>query len=328
MRDRYVVTWHDDSGKRRRHRLDAHTRKEAESAALDKIRQERAKADKKAPTVKGLWDRYREEKAGRPIAATMGFEWKAIGPYFGHLRPDQITTDICRSYVEHRREKGRKDGTIWTELGHVRIVLVWAQAHGLIHRAPPIERPKQPAPKDRWLNHAEITRLLAAECEPHNKLAIHLMLATAGRIGAILELTWDRVDLDRRQINLRVDSEGPRKGRAVVPINAGLLAALTQAQQLAITGHVIEFRGKPVKSIKKGFAVACKSAGLDDVTPHTLRHTAAVHMAAAGVPMEKIAQYLGHNSVETTRKVYARFAPDHLRDEADILDFTKIRVAK
>jgi hypothetical protein len=50
---------------------------------------------------------------------------------------------------------------------------------------------------------------------------------------------------------------------------------------------------------------------------HTLlRHTAAVLMAENGVPMSEISQYLGHNSTETTERVYARYSPDYLRKAA------------
>ena len=37
-------------------------------------------------------------------------------------------------------------------------------------------------------------------------------------------------------------------------------------------------------------------------------------MAEAGVPMTKIAQYLGHTDSRITERVYARFAPDYLRE--------------
>jgi integrase len=39
--------------------------------------------------------------------------------------------------------------------------------------------------------------------------------------------------------------------------------------------------------------------------------------------MQKVAQYLGHSSTSVTERVYGRFAPDHLQDEAKILDFTR-----
>ena len=66
-----------------------------------------------------------------------------------------------------------------------------------------------------------------------------------------------------------------------------------------------------MQSVKKGLAHAAKSAGLI-VTPHVLRHSAAVHMAEAGVPMDEIAQFLGHSDPSITRAVYARFSPDYL----------------
>lgn len=111
----------------------------------------------------------------------------------------------------------------------------------LIAEAPHIERPQKPAPKERYLTHAEIDRLLAAQAEPHVKLAILLMLTTAARVGAVLESTCDRIDLQRRQINPRVDAEGPRKGRAIVPINTSLRAALIAARESALSDYVVEW---------------------------------------------------------------------------------------
>lgn len=249
LNGRFVVSWWID-GSRRRHRLDARTAKDAEREALDVIRREAA-----APVgaiVKDLWDAYREEKDGRRVAVAMKHEWKAIGPHFGHLRPDQVTVATSRSYVASRRRTivrgkttGVHDGTIWTELGHLRTVLVWA----LGDEAPKIERPAKPAPKDRYLTRAEIEKLLDAPAALHVKTAIHLMLATGARIGAILDLTWERVDFERGQIDYRSDAVGPRKGRAVVPMNSGLRAALTVA---ALTDQVIEWAGSPAPTSRPG----------------------------------------------------------------------------
>ena len=70
----------------------------------------------------------------------------------------------------------------------------------------------------------EIRRLLDADRQPRIKQAILLMLTTARRVGAVPDLTWDRVDLGRGQVNLRGDMLGPRKGRAIIPLNARLRA--------------------------------------------------------------------------------------------------------
>jgi len=201
--------------------------------------------------------------------------------------------------------------------------MTWARNARLISFAPQVERPAKPAPKDRWLTRQEIDKLLAAPKAHHVQLAILLMLATAGRVSAILELTWDRVDFERGTIDLRTNETGPRKGRAIVPMNSGLRAALSAAEGAAMTDNVIEWAGEPIKRLRTGFTAAAKAAGVKGVTPHVLRHTAAVHLVANGVPMQKVSQYLGHSSIAVTERVYGRFAPDHLKAEAEILDFTK-----
>jgi len=153
------------------------------------------------------------------------------------------------------------------------------------------------------------------------------MLGTAGRVGAILDLEWDRVDFERGVINLRLPDSTTRKGRAVVPMNGMTRAALASAKEAALTDYVIEYGGGRVKNIRKGFHNACTRAGLDGVTIHTLRHSAAVHMVSAGVAMEKVSQYLGHSNVQITAHVYARYAPSHMQDAADVLNFTSIKNA-
>lgn len=320
LRGGFCVSWNED-GKRRRYQLEARSRKEAEAEALDLFNRHRCIAA--TPNVTDIWYAYCEQKAGRSITERMKYSGKPVLAHFGVYRPEQISTELCREYQRQRTALGRQPGTVWTELSHLRIALNWAVKQRLIEFAPAIERPTPPAPKERYLTHAEIDRLLATEMPPHIRLSIILMLSTAARVTAVLELTWDRVDLQRGQIDLRKDANGPRKGRAVVPINNGLRVALIEARQGALSDHVIEWAGGPAKSIKKAFSSVVDRAGLKDVTPHVLRHTCAVHMAEGGVPLAEISQYLGHSSTDITAKVYARYSPQHLLKAAEIVDFAR-----
>jgi site-specific recombinase XerD len=64
---------------------------------------------------------------------------------------------------------------------------------------------------------------------------------------------------------------------------------LAKARRAALSDHVIEWAGKPIKDVKKAFSRAVAKAGLgSDVTPHVLRHTAAVWMVEDGVPMPEV----------------------------------------
>lgn len=268
-----------------------------------------------------LWKAYTQETEGRSIVTTMGYTWKALEPFFGKRHGEMIMPAECQAYVNARRRQGRSDGSIHTELGHLRTVLVWAQKRRLIAHASDIPRPSKPPPKDRYLTRDEARKMLAAATLPHVRLAMHLMLATAARVSAVLELTWSRVDFDKRLIHLIDPAERQhKKGRATVPINDTLMGALQEARHGALSDYVVEWGGERVKSIKRSIESAARKAGLEDVSPHVFRHTAAVWMAEAGVPMSEISQYLGHSNMTITTRVYARYSPHHLRSAAAALE--------
>lgn len=320
LRGGFCVYWTED-GQRRRHQLKARTRKDAEAEAIDTYRRKRARHTSQ-PTVADIWADYARSLEGRPTGKTLQYTGKAVLEHFGHFRPNQLSHDLCKDFA---RSRTASQGTIHTELGHLQSAMNYGAKTGQIDRAPYIWRPEKPSPKERYLTHTEIAHLIDAASAPHIRLAIVLLLGTAGRVGAILDLEWNRVDFETGQINLRLPDAATRKGRAVVPMNGMTRAALTAAHEAALSDFVIEYAAGPVKSIRKGFANACERAGLHDVTIHTLRHTAAVHMVQAGIPMTKVSQYLGHSNSATTERVYARFAPDHLSDAAEVLNFTTIR---
>lgn len=317
LRKQFALTFYRD-GKRQRHSLgtdDASAAQELAPVLYAQLTRPRGR------TVQELWSAYCTDKAGKSIVTTMGYTWKALSRRFARRDGEDITKEECLAYIRDRQAQGKSDGTIHTELGHLRTVLVWAKKNRLIDHAPEIYRPRKPDPKDRHLTKQEAQRILAAAALPHVSLTIHLMLATAARISAILELTWDRVDFERRLIYL-IDPEQRhnRKGRATVPINDTLFAALQNAKRGALSPFVVEWGGERVKSVKKSISTAARVAGLDDVSPHVFRHTAAVWMAEAGISMTEIAQYLGHSNPSVTYKVYARYSPAHLRTAAAALE--------
>ena len=81
-----------------------------------------------------------------------------------------------------------------------------------------------------------------------------------------------------------------------------------------ITRHFVEFNGEAVTSVKTAFKRAVKLAGLPgNVSPHTLRHTAATWLMQAGADRWQAAGYLGM-SVEMLERVYGHHHPDHLQN--------------
>lgn len=266
-------------------------------------------------TASDIMAAYLADREGRPSHSRSKDAWKRLLPHFGHLRPGDIGRQACREYAAMRGRRA-KAGTIIKELSVLRAALRWHD------RNTPalIEMPRHPPPRDRYLTREEYRMLRDAAPSPHCRLFIIVAYSTAGRRGAVLELTWDRVDFARGQVQLATMDEHGNKGRALVPMSDSLRAALEEAQKAALTNYVIEYNGRRVRSVRTAFETACTKAGLEGVSPHTLRHTAAVHLAEGGCPMSEISQYLGHRDSRLTERVYARFSPGYLRHLAAVLE--------
>jgi integrase len=249
--------------------------------------------------------------------AVMRVSAATIVRLIGNLEPRMLT----RAAYCTARSAGASisAGSIRREVSVLRAALAWALREHWITGAPYVEMPPRPPPRDRWLARDDVARLIHSAQSPHIRLFIVLAFHTAARAGAILELTWDRVDFGRRLIHYdRPGRRATKKRRAVVPINTVALAELQAQHMVATTEHVIEFRGRPVASIKTGFIAACRRAGITDCSPHVLRHTATSHMVMAGVPLAEVARMLG-DSEAMVEKTYAKWSPDYLRRAADAL---------
>ena len=88
LRGGLCVYWTGPDGKRVRRKLEACTRKEAESEAIEVYRSATFSSRPQNPTIAQIWEAYREDLEGKPTAETMKWTGKAILPHFGHLRPD------------------------------------------------------------------------------------------------------------------------------------------------------------------------------------------------------------------------------------------------
>ncbi len=261
---------------------------------------------------------YMDDREAAGIASTQRQRdaWKAMRPFWADATPEAIDDDLCRRYAATRPVS---PATLRTELGQLAAALNHAQRNGVIAHAPKIWRPQAPERIERHLTRPQFKQFLDACRAPHVALYAILGVTTAARPSAILELTWDRVDLEAGMVNLNpVGRIQTAKRRPRVPLNDVAREALTKAYAARQSIWVVEHGAKQVASIKKGFLAASERSGLK-VTPYTLRHTAAVWMAEDGVPMAEIAQFLGHDDDRTTQRHYARFSPNFLRKAAGAL---------
>lgn len=317
-RGQWCVRFYDAQGKRQRQALHTQDRAEAEARYSLWLKQWKGKATTVTEVLQRYWDEHgKDTSSAKRTAISKAHIERALG----RRRAESLDRAVCHDYRDARLGAGVSPATVRTELTVLRAALHYCARVEYIDKAPFVWLPQAGNPRERYLTRDEARRLLDACTAPHIKLAILLGLYTGARCGAILGLRWQQVGFDTGFIDYRDPFlKGRRKGRAIVPIAESLKGPLEEARKAARTLYVIEYADQRVFNLQRGFGSAVERAGLEGVTFHTLRRTAAVWMAEGGVTMDEIAQILGHEDSRTTYRTYARFSPGHMRKAIAILD--------
>lgn len=170
--------------------------------------------------------------------------------------------------------------------------------------------------KERRLNVQEIAAFLDAIQTHHIWRYTMLALNTLARPDAITDLTWGKIDESGLIDFLPVGRRQNKKFRPTVP------ASPTLAGWLGKWGHehdhVITYKQLPIVNPKTAIKKTAATAGLDDVTPYTLRRTMARLLRAEGVPLADIGAMLGHKTPGfNTTEIYADADPNYLKTVTD-----------
>lgn len=155
---------------------------------------------------------------------------------------------------------------------------------------------------------------------------ILLGLYTGTRHATIVRLRWTESDdagwLDpERGIIYRAGrtEKQTRKRRAAARMPDRLLAHvrrwarldLAQGPQMA----VVRYKGRPITRQQRGWEAVLKAAKLTDVTPHTLKHTAATWLLRAGIDLWDVAG-LTSASTKTLEAIYGHHSPEFQKASA------------
>lgn len=246
---------------------------------------------------------------------------------FADHYPDRLLSSVTSDSIDKAlRGMCRSDGTYNRYRARISAVLTLSRVKlDLVRR-----RDADPGVRTH-LTHQQWEKLYA-ELPVHLKASALFAVSTGLRQANVLGLTWDRVDVARRQA--WVDSGDSKSGNAIsVPLNAGALAALSD-----VAGQhdvwCFTFRGKPYAEIKTAFQAACVRAGVGFITVdkgkkpgvhralykgftwHGLRHTWATWHVQNGTPLEVLQKLGGWSDLRMVMN-YAKFDPGFVARYAD-----------
>lgn len=176
----------------------------------------------------------------------------------------------------------------------------------------------------RFLNDEELERLdrvLIAFVEVgttsnYTIAAFRMLMYTGCRLGEILSLKWDDVNLKENYIHLK-DSKVGERG---IPLNEMAKDVLLELQKQENNQYVFcgDKKGTHLVNIHKTWQRVRNRAGLPDVRIHDLRHSFASFALKKGVDLYTVSKLLGHKNIATTTR-YAHLELEQLKKATNIV---------
>ena len=229
-------------------------------------------------------------------------------------------------------QKGLSAASVRKSLIIGKSALNWAWKRGEISQVPyiPLVKSPIPEPKGRPLEIEEVARLMELSRGHHVCVLIAFMIGTAARTAAVLDLSLDQIEVDRKLINLNPRGrEQTKKYRPTVRLPAQLEEYVVARKQDHSLEPLISYRGASVTSVKTAwnrFRSQSEIAG--NVQTYSFRHTIARWLRMQGVPAWEVAAQLGHKTPEySTTEIYAPYDPAHLSKAVAAIDDFLYQVA-
>jgi integrase len=273
---------------------------------------------------------------------------KHLSPVLGSMALDRIRPSDVEALIITKRAAGLAPSTVRTIYTVLRGALDVAVRDGLLRRNPAaaIKRPTVERQDAAYLTADQAQQLLEAIRDDRLEPLFRLMLATGLRRGEALALHWSDLDLDtgllrvrwtltRTSKGLELGEPKTDKSRRTVPLPRSAVDTLRAhrtrqaAEQLAAAstwqdnGLVFTSEiGTPLepRNVLRRFELLAQRAGLKNVHLHTLRHSAASFLLAAGTHTKVVQEHLGHSSYAITADIYSHVGPAQQREAADRLD--------
>lgn len=257
---------------------------------------------------------------------------KKMMEYFvqhGILTEDKITATSMNTYILTLERSGCAAATISRYLASMKSYFHYLQQIGKIREDPTL-MVKSPVPdrkSPKVLNVGQVDLLLAQPSDSSNKgirdkAMLELLYATGIRVTELVSIKMEDINLELGYLVVG----GKNARERVIPFG--------DSARRAVFRYVMEARDKLLKEkssdflfincsgkamSRQGFWKIIKNYGekagiRDEITPHTLRHSFAMHMVENGADLEAVREMMGHSVLATTQ-AYANMRQTNLSTE-------------
>ena len=237
--------------------------------------------------------------------------------YFGNYKVREITYDDLLTFRAERlktpksNKQQRSITTVNRELACLRRIFNIALRQDWIiknpfNRGESLIEVSAERQRERILTFDEEQRLLSACEHPQRKHLRPLLISlldTGARRGETLKLQWKDVDLEKRLITFQALNTKTLRTRQVA-ITSRLfneLQTLWENSNKNLDNLVFGI----IDNVSRSFISACREAGIkqggiDGITIHSLRHSAATRLVKGQMPIQMVGKILGHTQPQTT----------------------------
>jgi integrase/recombinase XerD len=174
----------------------------------------------------------------------------------------------------------------------------------------------------KFLNQTDVENLLqvpdvSTETGLRDRAILELMYACGLRVSEAVDLRISDVELDAGILTCKGKGSKTRKipiGTSAVEWLKSYLALRRKKEKVEVQNLFVTFSGRPLNRqiiflFIKEYAA---KIGLQDVSPHTLRHSFATHLVQNSADIRSVQQMLGHADISTTQ-IYTHITDAHLR---------------
>ncbi|EHS56633.1 site-specific tyrosine recombinase XerD [Paenibacillus sp. Aloe-11] len=284
--------------------------------------------------------RYMEEEKGLSRSTLEAYhrdiqQFAEFTETCGLQQPDNVQRSHLVLYLGRLKEQGKAAATISRSVASIRSFFHFLIREGIAGQDPSVllELPKATKKKPSVLTQDEIERLLSAPdvTTPQgarDKAMLELLYATGIRVSELIALNVHDVRTDLRFVHcggeagkervVPISREAAQWSQTYIDEQRPSLLRPMQDEEAQAEQEALFLNVSGQRLSRQGFWKIIKKYGQEagineDITPHTLRHSFAVHMLEGGADLRSVQEMLGHADMSTTQ-VYAQTARRNMKE--------------